>query len=306
MVSVPDKTQTAIYAVAVIAALLVGTVLAPVAWERTAAPDGTVAVVTLEGGITPQSAEAVVSDLNHARTDESIDAVVFRVNSPGGAVAASESIYMAVRNTAAEKPVVANVAGQAASGGYMAVLGSDYVYTTPSSQLGSVGVYGAVPPIQLTDVEGIVTTAPTKGTSGTPEEVHRSIERMKRTFVGLVMEERSENLTVDRETVSRAKVYNGITAVENGFADGIGGKQSAIEEAADRAGLESYRTLSINTGRPTPSNIAMGYESVETTQYYALHGVPTELSAEAGAILRANRTDTSPEGIGADSRGESR
>jgi protease-4 len=281
MDSIPTPRRNALYAGAVVAALLAGAVLAPTVWGYTARPDGTVAVVNLDGAITPASAETVVSDLEQVRDDDSIDAVVLRVNSPGGTVAASESIYLAVRETAAEKPVVANVAGQAASGGYMALLASDYVYTTPSSQLGSVGVYAGLPPFQLTDIDGVVTTAPTKGTAGTPEEVHRSVERMKRTFVGLVMDERGDELAVDRETVSRAKVYNGVTAVENGFADGIGGRDAAIEAAANRASLDDFETVTVESAAPEPAtNTSLAFEDVETTTYLALNGLP------AGATKR--------------------
>jgi protease-4 len=281
MESIPTPRRNALYAGAVVAALLAGAVLAPTAWGYTARPDGTVAVVNLDGAITPASAEGVVADLERAREDDSIDAVVLRVNSPGGTVAASESIYLAVRRTAAEKPVVANVAGQAASGGYMALLASDTVYATPSSQLGSVGVYAGLPPLQLSDVDGVVTTAPSKGTAGTPEEVHRSVERMKRTFVGLVMDERGEELTVDRETVSRAKVYNGVTAVENGFADEIGGRDAAIEAAADRADVDDYDVVTIETEHTEPTtNASLAFENVETTRYLALNGLP------AGATTR--------------------
>ncbi|ELZ96677.1 S49 family peptidase [Haloferax sulfurifontis] len=294
MVPIRKQTRTAIYVVAVVAALITGGVLAPVAWEYTSAPDGTVAVVTLDGAITPASAERVIQDLHQVRNNDNVDAVVLRVNSPGGTVAASESLYLAVKETADEKPVVANVAGQAASGGYMAILGSDYVYATPSSQLGSVGVYGSVPPIQLSNIEGIVTTAPTKGTGGTAEEVRHSVERMKQTFVGLVLEERGDALTVNRETVSRAKVYNGIIAVENGFADGIGGRQAAIDEAAERANIEDYRVVTLeNNGKTSNTNTSLSFENIDTPQYLALHGVPDEKAVTPLEVADTNRTTQS-------------
>jgi protease-4 len=271
---VPEqRNRTAVYVVVAVAALLVGSAIAPFVWGAFNEPDGTVAVVTLEGGIGPQSADPVVERLDRARDNESIDAVVLRVNSPGGRVPASESLYMAVRETAAEKPVVASVAGQATSGGYMAALGSDRIYATPSSQLGSVGVFASVPLVQPSNVEGIVTTAPTKGTAGTPAEVRESVERTKRRFVDLVVEERGEALTVDERTISRAKVYDGSEAVENGFADAVGGKATAVRAAADRAGLESYRTVSLGPDGTGSQGLSLTGQ-VDTTRYYALHGVP--------------------------------
>jgi protease-4 len=289
-----SQSRAAVVVVAVAAALLAGTVLAPLAWDYTTGPDGTVAVVTLEGSITPQSAESVVGDLHHARTNESVDAVVLRVNSPGGAVGASESLYLAVRQTAAEKPVIANVAGSAASGGYMTAIGSDYIYTTPSSTVGSVGVYSTVPPTQISNVKGAVTTAPTKGTAGTPEEVRQSIERMKQTFVGLVIDERGSNLTVDRQRVSRAKVYTGTQAVELGFADEVGGRQAALETAAQRADLDSYRVAELDSG-PTTVTSLFAAENVDKPRYFALHGLPDSAAVTPLEAFNANESGPATE-----------
>jgi protease-4 len=291
---VPEqRNRTAVYVTVAVAALLVGSVLAPFVWGAASEPDGTVAVVTLEGSIAPQSAEPVIERLDRARTNDSIDAVVFRVNSPGGRVPASESLYMAVHETAAEKPVVTSVAGQAASGGYMAALGSDYIYTTPSSQLGSVGVFATVPIIQPSNVDGIVTTARTKGTPGTPAEVRQSVEQTKHRFVDLVVEERGSALTVSEQAISRAKVYDGSVAVENGFADAVGGRAAAVRAAADRAKLESYRTVSLGPEQPRPRPLSLTGQ-VDTVRYYALHGVPDEMAVTPGDVEAERNTTVEP------------
>jgi protease-4 len=297
--------RTTIIVVAVIAALLVGTVLAPLAWDYTTGPDGTVAVVTLEGPITTQTAEPVIEDLHEARTNESIDAVVLRVNSPGGAVSASESLYLAVQQTSAEMPVVANVAGTAASGGYMALLGSDQVYATPSAVVGSVGVYGTLPPAQLSSVDNIVTSAPTKGTAGDEADVRQRIDRIKQRFVGLVMDERGSNLTVDRERVSRAKVYTGSRAVELGFADEIGGRQAAIQSAAQRADLDDYRAISLASEEPSTDGL-FAAENVDTTQYFALYGLPDSATVTPIEAINGNDTSSTTNASTILTRGENR
>jgi protease-4 len=296
---VPEqRNRTAVYVVVAVAALLVGSAIAPFVWGAFDDPDGTVAVVTLEGSIGPQSADSVAERLDRARDNESIDAVVLRVNSPGGRVPASESLYMAVRETAAEKPVVASVAGRATSGGYMAVLGSDSIYTTPSSQLGSVGVFASVPLVQLSNIEGFVTTAPTKGTRGTPAEVRENVERTKRRFVDLVVEERGEALTIGEPTIRRAKVYDGSEAVENGLADAVGGKAAAVRAAADRAGLESYRTASLGPEGSASQGLSLTGQ-VDTTRYYALQGVPDGMAVTPMEALSA-RNATAESGEPAD------
>jgi protease-4 len=293
--------QTTVVVVAVVVALLASMVLAPIAWGYTSGPDGTVGVVTLEGPITAQSAEPVIDDLREARTNESIDAVVLQVNSPGGSVGASESLYFAVQQTAAEKPVVASVAGTAASGGYMALLGTDHVYTTPSSTIGSVGVYGTLPLTQLSDVENTVTSAPTKGTAGTEEEVRQSIDRMKQMFVGLVVDERGSELTVSEEEISRAKVYTGTQAVELGFADEIGGQEAAIKSAAKRADLDEYRVVSLGSDAPSLGSL-FADSDVDTTRYFALHGLPDSETVTPIEATNAGTANSTAIVVGGESR----
>jgi protease-4 len=293
--------QITVVVVAVVVALLASMVLAPIAWGYTSGPDGTVGVVTLEGPITAQSAEPVIDDLREARTNESIDAVVLQVNSPGGSVGASESLYFAVQQTAAEKPVVASVAGTAASGGYMALLGTDHVYTTPSSTIGSVGVYGTLPLTQLSDVENTVTSAPTKGTAGTEEEVRQSIDRMKQMFVGLVVDERGSELTVSEEEISRAKVYTGTQAVELGFADEIGGQEAAIKSAAKRADLDEYRVVSLGSDAPSLGSL-FADSDVDTTRYFALHGLPDSETVTPIEATNAGTANSTAIVVGGESR----
>jgi protease-4 len=293
--------QTTVVVVAVVVALLASMVLAPIAWGYTSGPGGTVGVVTLEGPITAQSAEPVIDDLREARTNESIDAVVLQVNSPGGSVGANESLYFAVQQTAAEKPVVASVAGTAASGGYMALLGTDHVYTTPSSTIGSVGVYGTLPLTQLSDVENTVTSAPTKGTAGTEEEVRQSIDRMKQMFVGLVVDERGSELTVSEEEISRAKVYTGTQAVELGFADEIGGQEAAIKSAAKRADLDEYRVVSLGSDAPSLGSL-FADSDVDTTRYFALHGLPDSETVTPIEATNAGTANSTAIVVGGESR----
>jgi protease-4 len=297
--------RSTVVVIAVVCALVASAVLAPLAWDYTSGPDGTVGVVTLDGPISAHSAEPVIEDLREARTNDSIDAVVLRVNSPGGAVGASESLYFAVERTAAQKPVIANVAGTAASGGYMAALGSDEVYTTPSSMVGSVGVYGTLPPAQLSDVENTVTSAPTKGTGGTEAEVRRSIERIKRTFVGLVMDERGSELAVDREAVSRAKVYTGTRAVELGFADEVGGRSAAVHAAATRADIDNYRVVTLGSDDPTPRGLLI-HGDVDTTRYLALHGLPDSATVTPIEAVDADGTNLSTHTVAVAAGGEGR
>ena len=72
-----------------VAGLLVGAVFAPTVWDRATEPEGTVAVVEMHGTITGDTATVVTDNLREARQNDSIDAVVLDINSPGGAASAS-------------------------------------------------------------------------------------------------------------------------------------------------------------------------------------------------------------------------
>ncbi|HIF6775410.1 TPA: signal peptide peptidase SppA, partial [Serratia marcescens] len=113
---------------------------------------GKIAVVFANGAIMdgPQTpgnvgGDTTAAELRQARLDPAIKAVVFRVNSPGGSVSASEVIrseLAAVR--AAGKPVVVSMGGMAASGGYWVSTPADYIIASPSTLTGSIGIFGII------------------------------------------------------------------------------------------------------------------------------------------------------------------
>ncbi|MFC7172907.1 S49 family peptidase [Haloplanus litoreus] len=218
------------------AAVLLSAVLAPVACDRATEPDGSVAVITVEGFVSSNSVSAVQEDLREARENESVDAVVLNVDSPGGGAAASEQLYLSVQRTAKEMPVVASVKSTGASGAYYAMLPARDIYVTPASIVGSVGVRGAAPGPSL---PGEIKSGPDKA-SATADQRRAQIETLQRAFVGSVMKHRSDDLELSRTEVAHAKVYTGARAVDNGMADEVGSTQDAIRQAANAAGLDDY------------------------------------------------------------------
>jgi len=235
------STSTVVYVVVVVVAVLVASVLAPVVWSATQGSDGadrsTVSVITLRGGTGSANVASVADDLREARNNESTEAVVLRMDSSGGPVGSSEELYMAVNRTAQEMPVVAYVEGTAASGGYYGIAPADAIYVKPSSVVGSVGVIATVPEIieRQNDIgQVVIRSGPDKATL-TVDEVRTTVEEFQNTFVGTVMKHRGDELTVSETEVSRAGVYTGTHAVENGFADEIGSLDSAIERAANES-----------------------------------------------------------------------
>jgi protease-4 len=281
--SIGDLTTTQRYAVVVVVAVLISAALAPVAYEAASGPEGTVAVVTVDGYLSPSSVAAVSEDLREVRQNDSVDALVLDVNSPGGSAAASERLYLAVNRTAQEMPVVASVGATGASGAYYAMLPAENIYVTPASVVGSVGVIGTRP-APMPDSQ--IRSGPDKA-SMTDDQARRQIETLQRAFVGTVMSERGDRLDVSRTEVAHAKVYTGATAVRNGFADEIGSADAAIADAASRAGLDGYdvhRKESPQRGGLVLVEAAggnrtvvveespVGYDGVDTRQYLMVYG----------------------------------
>jgi protease-4 len=226
------------YVLFVVIGLVVGLALAPVAWNATST-EGTVAVVPLAGTIDGQTSAGVSSMLQQARQDPDVKAVVLLVNSGGGGAAASEELYLQAKRTAGEMPLVASVDAAAASGAYYTIAPSDHIYAKPASTVGSVGVL-ATAPQQIEPTTIVATTGPNKLTGGDEREFNYIVESLGTAFVGAVFEQRGDRLQLSRTQVEQARIYSGAQAVRNGLVDSIGGRQAAIERAADEAGLDSY------------------------------------------------------------------
>ncbi|MFB6111183.1 MAG: S49 family peptidase [Halobacteriaceae archaeon] len=293
------KKALSSYAVLALVAALLGATLIPPAIGFATAPDGTVAVVSLDDPITGATAEDTVNELRDIRRNDSIDAVVLRVSSGGGTVSGSEAQYQAVKRLARAKPVVTSVQSMAASGAYYTILPSDTIYVEPSSMIGHVGVIASFS--QSDGVPPVMTSGPDKA-SGAPIDAYRAqLETLKRSFVGTVMDERGTEITLSRTEVSKARIYLGARAVENGYADEIGGIDVAIRSAANEAGLESYETVYRDPASPaglfailgsSPTErqpiSAFGTPAVHRVRYLALWGTPATATNTTVVSARAS------------------
>ena len=208
-----------------------------------------VAVVEVEGTI--YDSRRAVKQIKQYGKDSGIKALVMRIDSPGGGVAASQEIYEAVRRFREEgKPVVASMGSVAASGGYYIACGADTVMAAPGTTTGSIGVI-----VELIDVENllkkigvridVVKSGPYKDT-GSP---HRSITSEERRylqswiddafsqFVDRVAAERG----MDRREVLKVadgRVFTGRQALESGLVDTLGYFDDAVSLAGRMAGIE--------------------------------------------------------------------
>ena len=214
----------------------------------------TVAVVYLEGNIVDgEGAMAEVGgdrfarEMRRIRGDDSIGAVVLRVNSPGGSAAAAEVILREVSLTREHKPVVVSFGTVAASGGYWVATDADRIFAQPNTITGSIGVWGLVPNIErLSENLGIgwetVKTSPYADlmsisrpkTDAEMALVQGFVDRIYDDFLERVASGRGLELDQARD-LAGGRVWSGARALELGLVDEIGGINQAIASAAELA-----------------------------------------------------------------------
>lgn len=254
------------YIVIVLLGVIIGLQVAPVVSQFATQPvGGEVAVVTLSGGINGPNAASVAERLRQARQDPNVKAVVLHINSPGGGAAASETLYLAVKRTAARMPVVASVDSQAASGAYYAAAPSDEIFVKPASLVGSVGVFFTAPQ-PIPPVDQLIVSGPNKLTGADRREWAYKIESIRRAFVGAVVDGRGDRLELSAAELSYAKLYTGSEAVENGLADHIGGLEAAVDRAAQLANLPQWRVQTLGYSGPVTFVTRTSYVSATADQ----------------------------------------
>jgi protease-4 len=191
--------------------------------------------------------------IRQAREDETIKALVVRVDSGGGSAMASEVIREELAAMRAEgTPVVISMGSVAASGGYWMSLPANQIWATPTTITGSIGVFGVFPTFERTlanlgvHVDGLATTdlaGADRVDLALPEKAARvaqaSVESIYERFVNLVADAR-EIPPSDVHELAQGKVWTGATAEELGLVDRLGYLQDAIAAAAELAALTDY------------------------------------------------------------------
>lgn len=215
---------------------------------------GTGAVITGRGDISPAGSPVMASDtvsaaLDDAVRDDSIDAVIFRIDSPGGSPLASDIVWRATERAKSRgKPLVASFSDVAASGGYYAAAGADSIVASPASITGSIGVFVLRPVMAglLAKLE-IGSEELTRGaradlqlsTRPLSEESRLVLRRQVESTYALFVERVSAGrLDADRvDALGRGRVWTGAQAHEVGLVDVLGGLRAAVAEGRRLAGL---------------------------------------------------------------------
>jgi protease IV len=191
--------------------------------------------------------------IRKARIDKNIKAVVLRVDSPGGSVAASEEIYRELEALrAAGKPLVVSMGDLAASGGYYISAPANQIWASPATLTGSIGIFAVIPTINQTlskvgvSVDGIGTT-PLAGSltidrplsKEASELVQSQIDRGYQQFVDRVASGRRET-PQQIDAIGQGRVWAGADARRIGLVDRLGTLEDAEKAAAQLAKVTQY------------------------------------------------------------------
>ena len=197
-------------------------------------------------------------EIRKVRQDSSYKAIVLRVNSPGGDAYASEVIWREVKLAADEKTVVVSMGDVAASGGYYIACAADKIVAHPNTITGSIGVFGMIPNAGelLGETLGITTDVVKTNEHSDMPSLTRPMSPFERNLMQSFIEEtyalfvsrvadgrKMESAAVD--SIGQGRVWSGENALNIGLVDELGGLDKAVEMAADLAGLENYRTVSL-------------------------------------------------------------
>ena len=207
------------------------------------------AIVGGSGSIETIGSDRFAEEFRELREDDSVKAIVLRVNSPGGSATASEVILREILLTKKEKPVIVSMGNVAASGGYWIAAGADQIFAEENTVTGSIGVFGLLSNIQEIANENGVTWDVVKtgefadiNTNVRPKTeaelaiYQKSVDKTYRLFLRKVS--RYRNLPVEKvKEIARGRVWSGKDAVEIGLVDRLGGLENAIAYAAEKAEL---------------------------------------------------------------------
>jgi len=228
--------------------LLVSTILSPNSQADIFAKTG-VGIVEIKGLIVEP--EKTISTLTSFRKSKNVKAIVLRIDSPGGAVGASQEIFEEVKRTNKVKPVIASLGSVGASGGYYAALGAEQILANPGTLTGSVGVI-----VKFANLEELFAKIGFKNEvvkSGSLKDIGATyrpmteeergllqgvIDNIHEQFILAVAEQRSIQESKVRE-LADGRLFTGEQALDEGLIDKFGNLTDAVLLAAKLGNLDT-------------------------------------------------------------------
>ena len=257
--------------------------------------ENTVAVIYADGNIVDgKEKQQVAGDrfasiIAKVRKDPSVKAVVFRVNSPGGSVLASEKIKAELDLLREKCPVIASYGAYAASGGYWISANSDYIFSNASTLTGSIGVFSMIPDFGGT-IENKLHVTITPVNSNRHSDMYgmmrpldkaevaymqKSVESIYDKFTSLVAAGREMSVE-EVDNIAQGRVWTGAEALQIGLVDQIGTLEDAIKYAAGTIeGVSGIQDVRIEAHPKPLTTMELFLESINgPTEVFA--GTPLE------------------------------
>lgn len=225
-----------------------------------------IAVINITGEIVSESGNSFLDplvssssdiklQLQKASDDKTVKAIVLRIDSPGGAVTASDEIYQKVKEMSGEKKVIASFGNVAASGGYYVATSAHKIFANPATITGSIGVIISIP-----NMEGLYEKIGYKETiikSGEFKDLGSSsrliTEKEKAIFQSLIDESylqfiqiiaSGRNMDLEKvKILADGRIYSGRQAKELNLIDELGTLEDAIEEAKKLANIKNAQII---------------------------------------------------------------
>ncbi len=199
--------------------------------------------------------DSLAKTLEEARNDQSIKAIVLRVDSPGGSGLASDIIWRAIESAKEKKPVVVSMSDVAASGGYYIACGANKIVAEPSTITGSIGVVGGKPVVKgLYDWLGITNEYVMRGkNAGMFRETEKFNDSERKKFEEFLNSTYEDFITKvgkgrnrdkkDIDAIGQGRVWTGQQGKDRGLVDEYGGLDRAIEVAKQLAKIPADRGI---------------------------------------------------------------
>jgi protease-4 len=246
--------------ISVVIVLVIAAILIPIILIHRPA-EGKIVVIPLSGTITTEGSslfsgstitpELVKDYLAKVEKDKAVKAIVFRIESPGGEIAPCQEILWEIERVEETIPIVVSMGGTAASGGYYISTQADKIVALPTTMTGSIGVISVIPNIkgfleklgiQIEIFKGGKYKDMYQGLRElTPEEeeiMQQRIDEYYEQFIDVVAEGRGLSREEVRD-LATGQIYTGTGAKELGLVDELGDLDTAIDLAAELAGIET-------------------------------------------------------------------
>lgn len=249
----------------------------------------------LSGG-EPMFADKISAHIRSAAKNDSIAAIVLRMDSPGGSPGAAEAIRRAVVYAREkDKKVIVSMGAAAASGGYWAVVNADHIVATPATLTGSIGVFAGKMVLEdMWKKLGVTWESVNIGENAGmwSAQSHFSPSARKRfdalldhiynSFVALVAEGRG--MTVEEvENVAQGRVWTGKQALENGLVDSLGGLEEALQKAKEIAGFAPEDVLPVVQYPPRRSTLELLFKLFTESAVSGVPPISTNIQLPDGA-----------------------